>query len=167
MTRYYTSQITIRHTKSSQTVTDFTSRCVVAAYNSWRSLPSGFPNCPWSQLLASHSLDRSSPLTNLLTNSMTDGQSARLSWCQASIWGLRPEFCYCQTIAGLLMWGALSYERTGMSLTIAPDPRQSSLSRVRVLRDLWQYFTDSGSRLLKPEGPGPRIYMPPKKMIEL
>jgi hypothetical protein len=43
---------------------------------------------------------------------MTDGQSASLSWCQAPIWGPRPDFCYCQTVAGLLMWGALSSEWT-------------------------------------------------------
>jgi hypothetical protein len=42
---------------------------------------------------------------------MTDGQSA-------PIWGLRPEFYYCQTIAGLLMWGALFDERTDLSFTI-------------------------------------------------
>jgi hypothetical protein len=43
----------------------------------------------------------------------TDGQSASLSWNKASVWGLRPEFHYCQTIAGLLIWGALSDERMG------------------------------------------------------
>jgi hypothetical protein len=48
----------------------------------------------------------------------TDGQSASLSWCQAPISGLRPDFYYCQTIAGLLMWGALSDERTGLSFTM-------------------------------------------------
>jgi hypothetical protein len=30
------------------------------------------------------------------------------SWNKAPIWGLRPDFYYCQTVAGLLMWGALS-----------------------------------------------------------
>jgi hypothetical protein len=44
---------------------------------------------------------------------MTEGQSASLSWCQAPIWGLRPDFYYCHTDAGLLMWGAFSDERTG------------------------------------------------------
>jgi hypothetical protein len=48
----------------------------------------------------------------------TDGQSASLSWCQAPIWGLRPDFYYCQTIAVLFMWGALSDERTGLSFTM-------------------------------------------------
>jgi hypothetical protein len=37
----------------------------------------------------------------------TDGQSASLSWTKAHIYGLRPDLYYCQTVAGLLMWGAL------------------------------------------------------------
>jgi hypothetical protein len=41
--------------------------------------------------------------------------SASLSWNKAPIWGLRPDLYYCQTVAGLLMWGALSDERTGLS----------------------------------------------------
>jgi hypothetical protein len=32
-----------------------------------------------------------------------DGQSASVSWNKASIWGLRTDLYYCQTIAGLLM----------------------------------------------------------------
>jgi hypothetical protein len=35
----------------------------------------------------------------------TDDQPASLSWNKAPIWGLRPDFHYCQTIAGLLKWG--------------------------------------------------------------
>jgi hypothetical protein len=42
----------------------------------------------------------------------TDGQSASLSWYQAPIWGLWPDFYYCQTIAGL------SDERTVLSFTM-------------------------------------------------
>jgi hypothetical protein len=57
----------------------------------------------------------------------TDGQSASLSWNKTPVWGLRPHFYYCQTIAGLLMWGAVSDERTGLSFTVAPGPRQRSL----------------------------------------
>jgi hypothetical protein len=45
----------------------------------------------------------------------TDGQSDCLSWNKATIWGLRPYLYYCQTVAGLLMWGVLSDERTGLS----------------------------------------------------
>jgi hypothetical protein len=47
----------------------------------------------------------------------TDGQSASLSWNKAPIWGLRPDLYYCQTVAGLLMYGALSEERTGLSFS--------------------------------------------------
>jgi hypothetical protein len=62
----------------------------------------------------------------------TDGQSASLSWNKAPIWGLQPDFYYCQTIAGLLMWGALSNERTGLFFAISAGPRQRSYSSVRV-----------------------------------
>jgi hypothetical protein len=61
----------------------------------------------------------------------TDGQSASLSWHKAPIRGLRPDFYYCQTVAGLLMWGALSDERTGLLFTIAAGPRRRSHSPVR------------------------------------
>jgi hypothetical protein len=61
---------------------------------------------------------------------MTDGQSASLSWNKAPIWGLRLEFYYCQTVAGWLMWGALSEERMGLPFTINAGPRQRSHSWV-------------------------------------
>jgi hypothetical protein len=89
----------------------------------------------------------------------TDGQSASLFWCQAPIWGLRPDFYYCQTVAGLLLFGALSDERTGLPFTIAAGPRQRSHSWVWVSGDSWPYFTLSDSRPLEPGGPGPRIYI--------
>jgi hypothetical protein len=57
------------------------------------------------------------------------GQSV-LEW--STHLGLRPDFYYCQTIAGLLMWGALSDERMGLSFRITTGPRQRSHSRVRV-----------------------------------
>jgi hypothetical protein len=77
----------------------------------------------------------------------TDSQSVSLSWCQAPIVGLRPDFYYCQTVAGFLMWGALSGERTCLSCTTAAGPRQRSYSRFRVPWDSWPYFTASYSRL--------------------
>jgi hypothetical protein len=77
----------------------------------------------------------------------TDGQSASLSWNKAPIWGLRPEYYYCQTVAGLLMLSALSDKRTGLSFTIAAGPRQRSHFRVRVPYHSWPYFTASDSRL--------------------
>jgi hypothetical protein len=50
-----------------------------------------------------------------------------MSWNKSPIWGLRPDFCYCQTVAGLLMWGALSDERTGSVVynCCCPSPSQS------------------------------------------
>jgi hypothetical protein len=42
-------------------------------------------------------------------------QSVSSSWNKALIWGLRSDLYYCQAVAGLLMWGALSEERTGLS----------------------------------------------------
>jgi hypothetical protein len=60
----------------------------------------------------------------------------------------------------LLMWCALSDERTGLSFTISAGPSQRSHVRVRVPWDSWPYFTVSGSRLSQPGGPGPYIYIP-------
>jgi hypothetical protein len=77
----------------------------------------------------------------------TNGQSASLSWNKAPGWGLRPDFYYHQTVAGLLMWGVLPDERTGLSFTIVPDPRQRSHFEARALWDSWKYFTVSDSRL--------------------
>jgi hypothetical protein len=76
---------------------------------------------------------------------MTDGQTASVSWNKAPMWGLRPDFYYCQTAVGLLMWGALIDERTGLSFTIAAGPRQHSHSRVRVPWDSRPYFIVSDS----------------------
>jgi hypothetical protein len=45
----------------------------------------------------------------------TDGQSASLSWYKAPTWSLRPDLYFSQTVAGLLMWGAVPDERTGLS----------------------------------------------------
>jgi hypothetical protein len=72
----------------------------------------------------------------------TDGQSASLSWCQAPIWGLRPNFYYCQAVTDLLTWGALSDERTGLRFTIAAGPRQRSYSWVRVPREIKNTFNN-------------------------
>jgi hypothetical protein len=77
----------------------------------------------------------------------TDGQSASLSWNKAPIWGLRPDFYYCQTVAGLLMWSALYDERMGLLFTNAAGPRQRSHFQVRVPWDSRPYFAVSDSRL--------------------
>jgi hypothetical protein len=47
----------------------------------------------------------------------------------------RPYFYYSQIVAVLLMWGALSDEKTGLWNTIAAGSRQPRHSRVRVPRD--------------------------------
>jgi hypothetical protein len=49
------------------------------------------------------------------SNVTTDGQSASLSWYKAPMWGLRADLHFCQTVEGLLMWGAFSDERTCLS----------------------------------------------------
>jgi hypothetical protein len=60
-----------------------------------------------------------------------------VSW-PVCLWKKRPSEAYDQilitvkTVAGLLMWGTLSDERTGMSFTISAGPRQRSQFRVRV-----------------------------------
>jgi hypothetical protein len=93
----------------------------------------------------------------------TDGQSVSLSWCQVSIWGLRPDFYPSHTLAGLLMWGSLSDDRSGLPFTIAAGPRQPSHSCVRVPRDSWSCFTVSDLRLPQPGGTDPLIYTPKKQ----
>jgi hypothetical protein len=59
----------------------------------------------------------------------------------------RPDLYFCQTVSDLLMWGALSDERTGLLFAIAAGPRQRSHSRVRVPWDSRPYFTVSDLRL--------------------
>jgi hypothetical protein len=59
---------------------------------------------------------------------MTDG----LSWNKAPFWGLRPDLYYWLTVAGLLILGALSDKRAGLSFTIAAGPHQRSHFWVRV-----------------------------------
>jgi hypothetical protein len=87
----------------------------------------GLYNCP----LGKPQLDYSEPEPHVAT----DGQSASLSWNKASIWGLRPDFYYCLTVVGVLLWSALSDERTGLSFTIAAGPRQHNHSLFRVSWD--------------------------------
>jgi hypothetical protein len=129
-----------------------TSIAITIDYNSWQSwLPKtrSFPYCTTSVFSSAVTNDErriTAQTSNSLTKSelyvTTDGQSASLSWNKAPIWDLRPERYYCQTAAGLLMGGALSDERTGLSFTIAAVPRQRSHFQV-----FWPHFTVSDSRL--------------------
>jgi hypothetical protein len=71
------------------------------------------------EFLVSRILDPDLSRTHSLAQSQsyvtTDGQPASLSWNKAPIWGLRPDLDYCLTVAGVLIWGALSHERSGLS----------------------------------------------------
>jgi hypothetical protein len=67
-------------------------------------------------------LDSSLPTITTLSCCMSEsklcyarGQSASLSWNKTPICVSRPDLYYRQTGASLLMWGALSEERTGLS----------------------------------------------------
>jgi hypothetical protein len=64
------------------------------------------------------------------------------------------------SVAGVLVWGALSDERTGLSFTVAAGLRQRSHSWVRVPQDSWPHFIVSESRLPQPGRSGSRIYIP-------
>jgi hypothetical protein len=55
-------------------------------------------------------------------------------------------FNYCQTVAGLLIWGTLPDERTCLTFKIVAGSRQRSHFRVQVSWDFWSYFTLSDSR---------------------
>jgi hypothetical protein len=68
------------------------------------------------------------------------------------------------SVAGLLMWGALSDDRKGLPFTIVAGPRQRSHSRVRVPRDSWPYFTVSDSRLPNLEGQVP-VFISPRNRV--
>jgi hypothetical protein len=58
----------------------------------------------------------------------------------------------------LLMWGALSDEKSGLYFSIFAGHRQRSLSQIWVPRDRWSYFIVSILRLPQPGGPGSCIY---------
>jgi hypothetical protein len=102
----------------------------------------------------------SKPKSKLCYDRRSVGQSASLSWCRAPIWGLQPNFYFRQTFAGLLMWSAISDERTGLPFTVAAGRRHRSHSWVWVPWDSWPYFIVSDLRLPQPGGPGPCIYIP-------
>jgi hypothetical protein len=71
----------------------------------------------------------------------TNGQSI-------SKWGSWPDIYYLLFDSyGLVLWGALSDERTVLSFVYAAGPHQRSLSRIRFPRDSWPHFTVSDSRL--------------------
>jgi hypothetical protein len=83
------------------------------------------------------------------------------------IWDTRADFCYSQTVMLSTMWNSHSEERTSLSFTIAADHRYGSHSMVPVLRDSWPCFTISDSRIPKPGGLGPRIYVPQEQCAQV
>jgi hypothetical protein len=48
--------------------------------------------------------------------------------------GPKPDSCYCQTVAGLLMWDGLPNKKKSLSFTVTAGLRQCSHSQVRVPR---------------------------------
>jgi hypothetical protein len=95
----------------------------------------------------------------------TDGQSASLSWNKGPIWGLRADFCYCQTVARLLMWGALWREdgcRLQLLLALASAVILESESRGTrdhiLLSQIWDF---PFRRILRPAGLQSRYSTPP------
>jgi hypothetical protein len=65
------------------------------------------------------------------------------------------------------MWGALSDERTGLSLAIAAGGRQRSHSRVRVPRDSWPYFLFQIRDFPNLEGQVPVFISPRNRVAQL
>jgi hypothetical protein len=78
-----------------------------------------------------------------------------LSWCLAPFWGSLTHFYYCQTVAGLLMWCALSDKSTGLSFTVAASPFQCSHSGSPGIMTLFYCLWFETS---EPVRQGPHIY---------
>jgi hypothetical protein len=129
---------------------------------------SGFLNYSRSQLPASNSnssqrLNPSSPLTDynskpkskLCYDRRSVGQSVLVSSLHL---GPKTRFYYCQRVAGLLMWAALSEERT-----ICPLQLLLALASPVILQSEFRgthgHILLSDSRLSLPGGPEPHIYM--------
>jgi hypothetical protein len=73
--------------------------------------------------------------------------SPPIFWVSSTHLGLTTRFLLLSDTCGLLMWFALSDERTGLTITIAASPRQRSHSGVRVPWDSRPFLTVSDSRL--------------------
>jgi hypothetical protein len=122
---YNTLKITLTITQKIKRSTSACSRCLVTIriwiFNYWTVFWILLQMNLWPNWIETESKSESYVTT--------DGESASLSWNKAPIWGLRSDFYYCMTVAGLLVWGILSDERTGLSFAIAADPRQRSKPR--------------------------------------
>jgi hypothetical protein len=82
----HTLQFTKAHAKSFPGRSVFTSSCLVM-----------IPNNGWfrAQVLSERRLPSNCPFLKVKVVT-TDGQSASLSWCQAPVWDLGPDFYFCQ-----------------------------------------------------------------------
>jgi hypothetical protein len=118
------------------------SRCLVAAFKGGFTFIS-VSELPLTSATSFTSRNCNSQLTQLKSRSKicydrrSVGQSVLMS---RTYLGPRPHLYYCQTVAReLLMCGAFSDERTGVSFTTAVGPRQRSHSRTRVPHNSWPY----------------------------
>jgi hypothetical protein len=82
-------------------------------------------------------LSESELRSKLCYNGRSVSQSVLVS---SPIWDPRLDFCYCQTVAVLLIWGALSDKRTCLSFTIAAGLCQHSYSWLRVPQNCLMTF---------------------------
>jgi hypothetical protein len=99
------------------------------------------------------------------SKSHCDWWSISKSWCRTPS-RIMTRYLLLFDSYGLVFWGALSNERTGLSFVYATGPRQRSLSWVRVSWDSWLYFTVSDLRLpfrclLRLAGSRWRYFTPP------
>jgi hypothetical protein len=119
------------------------------------------PLLPDSEVLS----DRRLPSNGIILESESyvtaDGQSVSLSWNRAPIWGLRPQVCYCQTVAGLLIWGAPGSESRGTlsnsRLPISSPPTTRRATTVEVFDPaftrVWTILVSIGLLVIPLHGP--------------
>jgi hypothetical protein len=146
LTELPTPNITVNY--STQKI--FNRRCLVEASNGGRSPFLWDPEPSRTVPGLSYQLPTSHNCNSQLTQQLKSKTKFYEHYNRRSVGvrGPRLNCCYCQTVVGLLMWGALSDQRTGLTFTIAAGPRQGSHTRVQVLRDSLPYFT--GVRLDTP-----------------
>jgi hypothetical protein len=94
----------------------------------------------------------------------TDGHSISLSWCQAPS-GAQDQI-FVAVSCGFVMRGSCD-RRTGLSSTIAADPRQRSHSWVRIPRYSWPYFLTQIRDSPNLEGQVPVFISPRNKVAQL
>jgi hypothetical protein len=81
--------------------------------------------------------------------------------------GKRPDFYYCQTVNGLLKWGALFAARTGLSFTTAAGPHQCSHSWGQVLHTYDHILLSEDQDSHNLEGQVPVFISPRNRLAQL